>query len=80
MNWSHFVNPEFDELIDQAMATIDEDERFALLYYISTRANEEVIWIPTLMDITARAHNVNLIQPELSSSGNNYLNMVYWAE
>jgi len=80
MNWSHFVSSEFDELIDHAMATIDEDERFALLYHISTRANEEVIWVPTIMDITARAHNVNLIQPELSSSGNNYLNMVYWAE
>ena len=80
MNWSHFVSSEFDELIDQAMATIDYDERLALLYYISTRANEEVIWVPTIMDITARAHNVNLIQPELSSSGNNHFNMVYWVE
>lgn len=80
MNWSHFVSSEFDELIDQAMATIDEDERFALLYHISTRANEEVIWVPTIMDITARAHNANLIQPELSSSGNNHFNLMYWAE
>ena len=80
MNWSHYSNPELDQLIDQAIMTIDVDARHALLYDISTRVNEEVIWIPTFMDLTIRAHNANLIQPELAGNGFNFLNMVYWVE
>ncbi|MCL2565048.1 MAG: ABC transporter substrate-binding protein [Defluviitaleaceae bacterium] len=79
-NWSHINDPVFTEMIDQAIATIDEPARIALLYEITQRANEQVVWIPTNMNVTAKAHDARLVMPEISASGNMYLNMIYWMD
>jgi len=79
-NWSFFDDAEFTALIDEAVATIDADANLALLYQITTIANENVLWIPTNMDVEMRAFDARLIQPEMASNGNMFLNMIYWAE
>ena len=79
-NWSFFDDAEFTALIDQAVATIDADANVALLHYITTIANENVLWIPTNMDAEMRAFDSRLIQPEMAPNGNMFLNMIYWAE
>ena len=79
-NWSHLNDEAFSALIDQAIATIDIDARTALLYEITTIANEQVFWIPTNMDVAVRAFDSRLVQPEFSGNGNMFLNMIYWAE
>ena len=79
-NWSHYDNADFTALIDQAIATIDEDVRTALLYEITTIANEQVLWIPTNMDMTVRAFNSRLVTPELASSGHMFVNMIHWID
>jgi len=79
-NWSFFDNQEFSDLIDQAVATIDVDANLALLYEITTRANEDVLWIPTNMAVEMRAFDSRLIQPEMGANGNMFVNMIHWAE
>ncbi|MCL2566176.1 MAG: ABC transporter substrate-binding protein [Defluviitaleaceae bacterium] len=70
--------PELNALIDQAIATIDADERNAVFEEASSMVNELVINVPTHLHMTIRAFNANLAAPELSAVGGLNLNMVYW--
>ena len=79
-NRSKYNNPEMNELIDRAIATIDIDARLAILYEASRLANYDVIYVPTNNDIVIRAFNSRLRQPEISANGFNFMNMIYWAE
>jgi len=79
-NWSFFDDAHFSALIDEAIATVDPAANEALLYQITTIANENVHWIPTNMAVEMRAFNRNLIQPEMAANGNMFFNMMYWAE
>jgi len=79
-NRSRMNNPELDALIDLAFATIDEDERLAVLQEASRVANEYIGFIGTNSSMTVRAFNSNLIVPEIGPGGSMHFNMVYWID
>lgn len=45
-NSTRYCNPEYDALINQAMQTVDEDERNALFASAAKIWNEEIVWFP----------------------------------
>ena len=79
-NSSRINSPELDALIDRAIATIDENERIAILTETSILANQIRGVAPNSMNILLRAHNANLIMPEIGANGFMFLNMAYWIE
>jgi len=79
-NRSQFYSPEFTWRIDQAVATVDDATRIAMLYDMTAWANEQALWIPICMNYTIRAFNSNLRSPEISAFGFMHFNMVYWME
>jgi len=79
-NRSRIYNPELDAMIFEALGTVDESARIALLEEASRMANEYVGHIGTNMNLLIRAFNSNLIVPELAANGSMHLNMIHWAE
>ena len=79
-NRSQFYNREFSNLIDQAVATVDESARLALIYELTQTANEQAVWVPLCISYVIRAHTSSLIVPETNAFGFMMFNMVYWAE
>jgi len=79
-NRSQFYSPEFSALIDQAVATVDDDTRIAMLYEMTQWANEQALWVPVCMNYIIRAFNSTLRSPEISAFGFMHFNMVYWAD
>lgn len=79
-NRSRYNNPEFSALIEQAIATIDDDARIALLYELTKHVNENAIWIPNSLDLQVRVFNSRLRVPELTPLGALNVNTIYWAE
>jgi len=79
-NRSRMYNRPLSDLISQAVATIDEPARVAILEEASRMANEITVWVPTNMNVLVRAMNANLISPEIAANGFMFFNMVYWAE
>jgi len=79
-NRARWDNEELSGLIDQAMATVDEGARNAILQEASRVANEDVGFIGTNTNVVIRAFNSNLISPEIAPSGAMFLNLVYWAD
>ena len=79
-NRSRIRNQELTDLIDKAIATVDQSARIAIYEEISRVANEYSGSIPTHVAMVVRAFNANLIVPELPASGALNLNMMFWAE
>ena len=79
-NSSRVYNHELDEIIMQAVVTMDESARVALLEEASRIANEHAGLLGTNMNIVIRAFNSNLVVPELAANGFMFKNMMYWAE
>jgi len=79
-NRSQFYDPEFTWLIDQAVATVDDATRIAMLYHMTAWANDQALWVPICMNYIIRAFNSNLRSPEISAFGFMHFNMVYWME
>ncbi|MCL2564671.1 MAG: ABC transporter substrate-binding protein [Defluviitaleaceae bacterium] len=79
-NRARWNNDELSDLIDQALATIDESARNAILQEASRVANEDVGFIGTNTNVVVRAFNANLISPEIAPSGAMFLNLVYWVD
>ena len=79
-NRSRFYSPEFSELIDQAIATIDDDLRLAMIYELTAYANYNCTWIPVNVNIQVRAFDSRLRAPELAPGGGMNINMMFWAE
>ncbi|MCL2564678.1 MAG: ABC transporter substrate-binding protein [Defluviitaleaceae bacterium] len=79
-NRSRMRNEELTALIDQAIATIDANERIAILEEASRMANEHVGFIPNHLSMVIRAFNSGLHVPETHATGALNLNMVYWVE
>lgn len=79
-NRSRFYDREFSAIIDQAIATVDVDERNAMLYEMTVFANNNATWIPTAMNMQARAFNSRLHAPELCPTGAINANMIFWTE
>jgi len=72
--------PEIDALIDEAAATIVDEERFPILEECTKLINENVGQIPLYLDNSKRAHNAKLVAPELGKSNDLNLNMAYWVD
>ncbi|MCL2564422.1 MAG: ABC transporter substrate-binding protein [Defluviitaleaceae bacterium] len=79
-NRSNMYNRELSDLITQAVATVDEPARLAILYEATRMANDLAVWVPTNMNIAVRAANANLIVPETAGNGFMFFNMMYWVE
>jgi len=79
-NRSRMYNRELSDLVNEAIATIDNDARLALLEQASQIANEHVGFIPMHLGKVIRAFDANLVVPELSATGSMHLNMAFWTE
>ena len=79
-NRARMYHRELSDIISQAVATIDEAPRLALMEQASRIANEYAVWVPTNMNVLVRAFNSNLITPELAPNGFMFFNMMYWVE
>ena len=79
-NRSRMRNEELTALIDQAIATIDANERIAILEEASRMANEHVGFIPNHLSMVIRAFNSALNVPEVHATGALNLNMIYWTD
>ena len=79
-NRARIYNPELDGLIFEALATVDEPARIALLQEASRMANEYAGHIGTNMNLLIRAFNSSLIVPELAANGSMHLNMIHWVD
>jgi len=79
-NRSRIRNQELSDLIDQALATVDQAARLPMYEQISRLANEHSGHIPTHMTMNVRAFSSNLLVPELSSAGGLNINMMSWRD
>ena len=79
-NRSRLYHRELSDLIDEAVATIDVNDRLAVLEDATRLSNELVAHIGTNMNILIRAFDSRLVAPEISANGFMFLNMVYWTE
>ena len=79
-NRSRIVNQELGDLIDQALATIDQNARISIYEEISRVANEHTGHIPTHLAMVVRAFSSNLHVPELPATGALWLNMMSWLD
>ena len=77
-NRSRMYNRELSDLVDQAIATIDEDARNAILENASKIANEHIGFIPMHLSLLIRAFNADLVVPEIAANGFMNFNMAYW--
>ena len=77
-NRSRIYHRELSDIITQAVATIDEAPRLALMEQASQIANEYAVWVPTNMNVLVRAFNSNLAAPELGPNGFMFFNMMHW--
>jgi len=78
-NRSGVYHRELSDIISQAVATIDEGPRLALMEEASRIANEYAVWVPTNMNVLVRAFNSSLVTPELAPNGFMFFNMMYWS-
>jgi len=79
-NRSRMRNEEFSNLVSEAIVTVNEIERNAILEEASRIANDHAGILGINMSIVVRAFNSNLVAPELSASGAMFMNMMYWSE
>lgn len=70
--------PEFDELIDSAVAQTNEEARIEIFYELTRTLNENTGQIPLFQVMVLRAFNANLVAPELDANNNLNVNMMYW--
>ncbi|MCL2564908.1 MAG: ABC transporter substrate-binding protein [Defluviitaleaceae bacterium] len=79
-NRSRFRNDEIDDLIREALVTVDANARIPIYEQITRIANENTPHIPTHMSLVVRAFNANLVVPELPATGAVQMNVMYWSE
>ncbi len=59
-NRGRYSNPDFDEMVLKALATVDDAERAAILQAASRMAMEDYAILPLHYEVTPWAHRVNL--------------------
>ena len=69
-----------DALIDQAKATLDEDEQVAIFEKLSARLNLLCSQAPLYQPLTLRAYKAGLEGVAVNDSGSIRFENVYWAE
>jgi len=72
--------PEFDELIDRAVAVTNEAARVQIFYELTRTLNENTGQIPLFQVMVLRAFNSNLLAPELDANNNLNVNMMQWLD
>ena len=75
--WHPAGIPQLDALIDKAIETLGESERIAILEQAGALANEVRSVVPISMGTILRAHNSNLVLPEIGANGFMFINMAY---
>ncbi len=79
-NGARLSDPRVDALIEQALVTLDEAERTALISEISGLVNELNPFIPLYTSTVIRAANDDLLGLKVSSSGRIDYHDLHWAE
>ncbi|MCL2564925.1 MAG: ABC transporter substrate-binding protein [Defluviitaleaceae bacterium] len=77
-NRNRINHRELTDLIDQAVATVDETARLAVFENATRIANEQTPMVPLFQAMVVRAFSVNLEVPETSATGGLNINMMYW--
>ena len=55
LNWGHFSDPKFDELMTRARATFDPAERDRILAEVHTNAVDQALFLWVAHDVNPRA-------------------------
>ena len=69
-----------DELIEKALVTLDNDERYAIMEELNEYLNEVCPLVPLWQPVALRAYNKNLKGVEVNAVGNLYFKNCYWEE
>ena len=79
-NRARLSDPKVDELIEEAMVTLDADERQKIVEELNAYLNELCVHIPLWQPIALRAYNAKLKGVEINAVGNLYFQNCYWEE
>ena len=79
-NRARLADPKVDELIEEAMVTLDADERQKIVEELNAYLNELCVHIPLWQPIALRAYNAKLKGVEINAVGNLYFQNCYWEE
>ena len=79
-NRARLADPKVDELIEEAMVTLDADERQKIVEERNAYLNELCVHIPLWQPIALRAYNAKLKGVEINAVGNLYFQNCYWEE
>ena len=79
-NRSRLNDPKVDELIEKALVTLDNDERYAIMEELNEYLNEVCPLVPLWQPVALRAYNKNLKGVEVNAVGNLYFKNCYWEE
>lgn len=79
-NRARLSDPKVDELIEEAMVTLDADERQKIVEELNAYLNELCVHIPLWQPIALRAYNAKLKGVEINAVGNLYFQDCYWEE
>ncbi len=77
-NRSRLNDPKVDAYIDQAMVTLDAEERQAILEELNAYLNEVCTLVPLWQTVAVRAYNADLKGVEINAVGNLYFKDCYW--
>jgi peptide/nickel transport system substrate-binding protein len=77
-NNSRYNNPEIDQMFTNAVAAIDETERYDIYNQIFTKVQEEAVYVVYYNTEGLYAHNVNLTVPTFVLEGRYYLYNFTW--
>ena len=69
-----------DELVEKAMVTLDNDQRYAIMEELNEYLNEICPLVPLWQPVALRAYNKNLKGVEVNAVGNLYFKNCYWEE
>ena len=79
-NRARLSDPKVDELIEEAMVTLDAGERQKIMEELNAYLNELCVHIPLWQPIALRAYNAKLKGVEINAVGNLYFKNCYWEE
>jgi len=78
LNRNRIDHPELSALIDQAITTVDETARLAVIGEATSIANYHTGMVPLFQAFIARAFSTDLIVPETGGAGELHINMMSW--
>ena len=80
LNRNRIDNQELSDLVDLAIATVDESARLSVIGEATALANYYTGMVPLFQALIARAFSSNLAVPETGGAGELHINMMHWLD